>query len=86
MLARHIFVLQLKKGMKEGEMTFVMAIALEDMPTDKNFLPKEVCDLLKEFQDIMPLKLPNNLSPKRDVDHQIDLELDAKPPACAKTD
>ena len=39
--------------------------------------------MLDEFADVMPPELPRALPPKRIVDHRIDLELGARPPAQA---
>lgn len=50
----------------------------EDCPTPE--VPKEVADVLKEYQDVMPSELPKKLPPRREVDHQIELENGAKPP------
>ncbi|CAG8728028.1 18298_t:CDS:2, partial [Acaulospora morrowiae] len=36
-------------------------------------ISKEVKALIKEFVDVFSAKLPNELSPKRSVDHAIDL-------------
>jgi len=37
--------------------------------------------VLKKFEDVMPTELPKRLPPRREVDHAIELELGAKPPA-----
>jgi len=46
-------------------------------------IPQEAKSLIKEFQDIFPSTLPNNLPPKRTVDHSIELipgsELPSRP-------
>jgi hypothetical protein len=42
--------------------------------------PAPVQQVLKEFQDVFPEKLPPGLPPRRDVDHQIELEPGAKAP------
>ena len=36
-------------------------------------IPQEAKSLIKEFQDIFSFTLPNNLLPKRTVDHSIEL-------------
>lgn len=77
----HISSLQLNKDMNKDEMTYVMAMWLEDVAICKVPLPKEGYELL--FWDIMPPKPPKNLPPKWDVDHMIELELGAKPPTRA---
>ena len=41
---------------------------------------EEVLDsLLKEFQDVFPMKLTKGLPPKHNIDHHIDLMLGTKP-------
>lgn len=76
-----ISALQLKRGLKKGEQTFVAAMSLEDMVVSNNSLPHGVAEVLKEFGDTMPPELPKTLPPKRVVDHMIELEPGAKPPA-----
>ena len=39
--------------------------------------------MLEEFKDVMPAELPKRLPPRREVDHAIELEPGAKPPAFA---
>ncbi|KAE8661278.1 hypothetical protein F3Y22_tig00116012pilonHSYRG00001 [Hibiscus syriacus] len=39
--------------------------------------------VLEENKDVMPPELPNKLPPRREVDHKIELEPGAKPPALA---
>ena len=46
-------------------------------------IPSEVSEVLKELKDIMPLELPKRLPPRREVDHVIELESGARPPAMA---
>ncbi|BBN69094.1 hypothetical protein Prudu_743S000300 [Prunus dulcis] len=46
-------------------------------------VPKAVEAILKEFADVMPKELPKTLPPRREVDHAIELEPGAKPPAKA---
>ncbi|CAL2257250.1 unnamed protein product [Prunus armeniaca] len=44
-------------------------------------VPKAVEAILKEFANVMPNELPKTLPPRREVDHAIELEHGAKPPA-----
>ena len=39
--------------------------------------------MLEEFKDTMPIELPKRLPPRRKIDHAIELETEAKPPAFA---
>lgn len=44
-------------------------------------MPKEVLPVLDDFGDVMPPELLNKLPLRREVDHVIELESSAKPPA-----
>ena len=46
-------------------------------------MPPAIKAVLEEYKDVMPTELPKKLPPKRDVDHHIELEPGAKPPAMA---
>ncbi|CAL8152887.1 unnamed protein product [Prunus armeniaca] len=46
-------------------------------------VPKAVEAILKEFADVMLKELPKTLPPRREMDHVIELEPGAKPPAKA---
>ena len=46
-------------------------------------VPPQIQAVLNEFKDVMPPELPKKLPPRREVDHAIDLEQGAKPPALA---
>ena len=39
-----------------------------------------VANILKEFNDVMPLEMPKTLPPCMGVDHNIELESGVKPP------
>lgn len=68
--------------MKKGEPTFVAALVemKKDVYVD---VPDEIAALLKDFVGLMPGNLPKNLPPRRVVDHVIELEPGARPPAKA---
>jgi len=75
--------IQLKRGLAKGVPTFLAAFKLED-PEDlrrKQGVPKGLETVLREFSDVMPKELPPGLPPKRTVDHKIELQQEAKPPA-----
>ena len=38
-------------------------------------IPREVVEVLEDYKDVMPPKLPKRLPPKREVDHSIELEV-----------
>ncbi|XP_054793649.1 uncharacterized protein LOC129299213 [Prosopis cineraria] len=80
-----IFALQFKRGLKnsEGYIATVRSLAEEeDGPTkpQETLLPC-IQEVLQEYKHVMPDELPKKLPPKREVDHQIELEPSAKPPA-----
>jgi hypothetical protein len=41
----------------------------------------DVEDLLQEFRDVMPTELPNELPPRREIDHKIELVPGSTPPS-----
>ena len=49
----------------------------------REVIPVEVHSLLQEFGDILPAKLPMELPPQRNIDHEIELFPGVKPPARA---
>ena len=46
-------------------------------------VPKCVEDVLKRYQDVMPEDLPNELPPRREVDHKIEVKPRTEPPSKA---
>ena len=46
-------------------------------------IPKCVEDVLKRYQDVMPEDLPNELPPRREVDHKIEVKPGIEPPSKA---
>ncbi|XP_070029011.1 uncharacterized protein [Nicotiana sylvestris] len=76
--------MQVVKGIKKGEPTFVATIA--SLEEDKNFqeiVPPCIEKLIDDNKDVMPEELAKHLPPRREVDHKIELEPGAKPPAFA---
>lgn len=53
----------------------------EGVVSNSLFVPNEIVAILDEFMDVMPPELPKKLPPRRGVDHAIELEPGAKPPA-----
>nr|CAD1824698.1 unnamed protein product [Ananas comosus var. bracteatus] len=73
-----------ERGVNRGEMTYLAAIReVSDEGLDEEDLPVEIGAVLADFQDVMPKELPKQLPPRREVDHAIELEPGAKPPAKA---
>jgi len=72
--------LQVKKSARIGALTFI-AVLVETKPEQTIDIPGEVVSVLEEFQDIIPPELPKQLHSRRAMDHVIELESGAKPPA-----
>lgn len=77
--AKMLSAIRLKKGVQLGEATY-LATLIKEGPTFTT-IPKEIALFLKEFQDIMPLEFPEKLPPRREMDHEIELESEARPPS-----
>jgi len=63
---------ELEKDINEGAPIWMVA-AKETMDHTPVEHPQEVVQLLKEFEDVFPEDLPDNLPPLRDIQHAIDL-------------
>ena len=77
-----LYALQLSKGVKKNKPTFLATLKLDEEANEVH-APKAVHKVLEEFKDVMPTELPKRHPPRREVDHVIDLESGAKPPAFA---
>ncbi|RVW47393.1 Retrovirus-related Pol polyprotein from transposon 297 [Vitis vinifera] len=73
--------MQVKKGLKREEVTYLATLKEEKDDGSGKPMPKEIKGVLDEFKDVMPPKLPKRLPPRREEDHKIELEPGAKPPA-----
>ena len=78
--SRILSAMQLNKGLKKGEMTYLAALKEETTPLNEE-MPEIVKKVLEEFKDVMPPELPKKLPPRREVDREIELEPGVKPPA-----
>ncbi|KAJ9165878.1 hypothetical protein P3X46_020695 [Hevea brasiliensis] len=76
-----LLAMQVAKGVKKGEKTFLVAYKEEGTPSNSLDISHDVSKLFQEFSDMMPSELPKKLPPRREVDHAIKLEPGAKPPA-----
>jgi len=63
---------ELEKDINEGAPIWMVA-AKETMDHTPVEHPQEVVQLLKDFEDVFPEDLPDNLPPLRDIQHAIDL-------------
>ncbi|XP_022872717.1 uncharacterized protein LOC111391700 [Olea europaea var. sylvestris] len=78
--------MQLAKGLKKGEATYLAALKMEDQVEEvvgDDNVPKVIKNVLEENKDVMPPELPKKLPPRREVDYKIELESGAKPPSMA---
>ena len=73
--------MQLEKGLKKNEVTYLAALKDYTVDSMGDLIPIEVQKVLNEFKDVMPSELPKKLQPRREEDHKIELESGAKPPA-----
>nr|CAD1818433.1 unnamed protein product [Ananas comosus var. bracteatus] len=65
-------------------MTYLVAIReVSDEGLEEEGLPGKIEAVLADFQDVMPKELPKQLPPRRELNHAIELEPGAKPPAKA---
>ncbi|RVW76807.1 Transposon Ty3-I Gag-Pol polyprotein [Vitis vinifera] len=72
--------MQVKKGLKREEVTYLATLKEERMMGRENPCLRK-SGVLDEFKDVMPPELPKRLPPRREEDHKIELEPGAKPPA-----
>ena len=73
-------VMQVRKGLKRKEATYLATLKEERDYGSGEPMPKEIEGVLDEFKDVMPPELPKRLPPRREEDHRIELEPGAKPP------
>ncbi|XP_075098852.1 uncharacterized protein LOC142175763 [Nicotiana tabacum] len=77
----HLSAMQLVKGFKKGEPTFLATLmGIVENSLEAVALPPYIEQVLENNKDVMPEKLPKQFPPQREVDHQIELVLGAKPP------
>ncbi|KAL6321527.1 hypothetical protein AAG906_021722 [Vitis piasezkii] len=72
--------MQVKKGLKKKEVTYLATLKEERDDGSGEPMPKEIERVLGEFKYVMPLELPKRLPPRREEDHKIELESGARPP------
>ncbi|XP_050212403.1 uncharacterized protein LOC126663714, partial [Mercurialis annua] len=79
--AKQLSAMQLSKGVKKAQPTFLATLKEERAEPLAKEQPMKVLRVLEEFKDVMPPELPKKLPPKREVDHKIELVQGATPPA-----
>ena len=72
----------LARKLKEKCYMLVMRVGeARDGVTEKvELVPKCVEDMLKRYHDVMPEDLSNELSPRQEMDHKIEMHLGTEPP------
>ena len=73
--------MQVKKGLKRKEVTYLATLKKERDDGSGRPMPKKIEEVLDEFKDVMSPNLPKRLPPRGDEDHKIELEPGARPPA-----
>ncbi|KAL0362016.1 UNVERIFIED_CONTAM: hypothetical protein Scaly_1156800 [Sesamum calycinum] len=74
--------LQVKTGLQHGEQTYPTAL-IEMKPYVVQEVQDEVTEVLKEYKDVFPPEFPKRLPLHRAINHAIELEPGARPPAQA---
>ncbi|KAK2987587.1 hypothetical protein RJ640_027888 [Escallonia rubra] len=67
-----ISALQLKKGLKRDETTYLAMLRWDEIEELSGPLPRQVKMILNDFEDMMP-DVPKKLPPRRAIDHEIEL-------------
>ena len=83
LLGRNFHILKYKKFEREGiETSMCLALVAKGVPFNSSIVdvPLEVKNLLDDFVDMVPDKLPSELPPLRDIQHAIDLVPGSQPP------
>ncbi|CAM8951311.1 unnamed protein product [Rhodiola kirilowii] len=83
--AKMLSAMQFKKGVRKNEESYLAILKEYDDEAivGQAEVPQSVAKVLEDFQDVMPGELPKKLPPRREVDHAIELESGARPPAMA---
>uniref|UniRef100_A0A803LV16 Uncharacterized protein n=1 Tax=Chenopodium quinoa TaxID=63459 RepID=A0A803LV16_CHEQI len=64
--AKTISAIQVSRGIKKGQETFLVALVEEEEPHGKE-VPSEISGVLVEYMDVMPPELPKRLPPRREL-------------------
>lgn len=78
--------MQFKRAFKKDPSFLVSIRELNDEGNSRTLprqVPPRIQAVLNEYKDVMPPELPKKLPPRREIDHAIELEQGAKPPALA---
>lgn len=80
---RQLLAIQVAKGARRGEPTYLAMVKKGEATKGAVDVPPLIQAVLDENKDVMPTELPSQLPLRREVDHTIELEPGAKPPAMA---
>lgn len=72
-------VMQVKKGLKKRELTYLATLKEDKEAATRDLMPKAIERVLDKFNDVMPFELPKRLPPRKDEDHKIKRELGLSP-------
>ncbi|CAL8990740.1 unnamed protein product [Prunus brigantina] len=67
--SKFLSTMQLSKSWKKGEPTFLATMEMDTVEKEVKPSPRVVEAVLKEFADVIPMKLAKTLPPRREVDH-----------------
>ncbi|KAL0288261.1 UNVERIFIED_CONTAM: hypothetical protein Sangu_2665200 [Sesamum angustifolium] len=70
---KNLSAMQFEKERKRNKPSYLCTLHFEKIEQASGTIPGVIKKLLKEFEDVMPNKLPWKLPPKRAVDHEIEL-------------
>ncbi|XP_028060664.1 protein DNA-DAMAGE INDUCIBLE 1-like [Camellia sinensis] len=79
---RFVSAMQLKRGVRHGEQTWIVALKLNEA-LKSTLVLTIVKKVLRQFEDVMPEQLPKDLPQRQGVNHAIELVPGAKPLARA---
>ncbi|KAE8668158.1 hypothetical protein F3Y22_tig00112344pilonHSYRG00099 [Hibiscus syriacus] len=70
--ATQLLAIQLGKGIKKGDITYLVMLKEDDENEKMDDLPLIIREVLEKNKDVMLPELPNKLPPRRKVDHKIE--------------
>ena len=74
-----LLAMQVKKGLKRNEVTYMTTLKGEKDDGLGEPMPKEIEGVLDEFKDMMPPELLKRFPPRMEEDHKIELESEPSP-------
>lgn len=74
-----LLAMQVKNGLKKNEVTYLNTLMEDKKDALEEPMPKSIEGVFDEFKDVILLKLPKRLLPRKKEDHKIKLKLRTKP-------